>query len=188
MAVLGPRPCARAPSSCGRWGPLFIVAHGPLTIAASLVAEHSLQTRRLSNCGSRAQLLRGMWDLPRPGLEPVSPALAGRLSTTVPPGKPLLLFFDGCFVFLSSFSSEPCGWQGLGAPARCWAEPTRWEGRVQDIGPPGTSRPHVISISESSPRDLSLNTKAQLHPTASRLQYWKPHGKQLARQEHNPTH
>ena len=33
-------------------------------------------------------MLRGMWDLPRPGLEPVSPALAGRFSTTVPPGKP----------------------------------------------------------------------------------------------------
>ena len=30
-----------------------------------------------------------MWDLPRPGLEPVSPALAGRFSTTAPPGKPL---------------------------------------------------------------------------------------------------
>ena len=30
-----------------------------------------------------------MWDLPRPGLEPVSPASAGRLSTTAPPGKPL---------------------------------------------------------------------------------------------------
>ena len=28
-----------------------------------------------------------MWDLPRPGLEPVSPALAGRFLTTVPPGK-----------------------------------------------------------------------------------------------------
>ena len=27
-------------------------------------------------------------NLPRPGLEPVSPALAGRLSTTAPPGKP----------------------------------------------------------------------------------------------------
>ena len=26
-----------------------------------------------------------MWDLPRPGLEPVSPALAGRFSTTAPP-------------------------------------------------------------------------------------------------------
>ena len=30
-----------------------------------------------------------MWDLPRPGLVPLSPALAGRSSTTVPPGKPL---------------------------------------------------------------------------------------------------
>ena len=60
---------------------------GPLTIAASLVAEHRLQTRRLSNCGSRAQLLRSMWDLPRPGLEPVSPALAGGFLTTAPPGK-----------------------------------------------------------------------------------------------------
>ena len=61
---------------------------GPLTIAASLVAEHKLQMRRLSSCGSRAQLLLGMWDLPRPGLEPASPALAGRFSTTAPPGKP----------------------------------------------------------------------------------------------------
>ena len=29
-----------------------------------------------------------MWDLPGPGLEPVSPALAGGPSTTAPPGKP----------------------------------------------------------------------------------------------------
>ena len=49
MAVLGLRFCARAFSSCGKWGPLFIVVCGPLIIAASLVAEH-----RLSNCGSRA--------------------------------------------------------------------------------------------------------------------------------------
>ena len=88
MAVLGLRFCARAFSSCGKWGPLFITVHGPLTIAAPLVAEHRLLTRRLSNCGSRAQLLRGMWDLPRPGLEPVSPALAGGFLTTAPPGKP----------------------------------------------------------------------------------------------------
>ena len=88
MTVLGLRFCVKAFSSCGKWGPLFIVVRGPLTIAASLVAEHRLQMRRLSNCGSQAQLLRGMWDLPRPGLEPVSPALAGRFSTTAPPGKP----------------------------------------------------------------------------------------------------
>ena len=88
MAVLGLRFCARAFSSCGKQGPLFIAVRGPLTIAASLVAEHRLQTRRLSNYGSRAQPLRGMWDPPRPGLEPASPASAGRLSTTAPPGKP----------------------------------------------------------------------------------------------------
>ena len=93
--MLGLRFCARALSSCGKWGPLVIAVRGPLTIAASLVAQHRLQTRRLSNCGSRAQLLRGMWDLPRPGLEPVSPALAGRLSTTVPPGKPTIIFKSG---------------------------------------------------------------------------------------------
>ena len=91
MTVLGLRFCVRAFSSCGKRGPLFIAVRGPLTIAASLVAEHRLQTRRLSNCGSQAQLLCGMWDPPRPGLEPVSLALAGRLSTTVPPGKPLLV-------------------------------------------------------------------------------------------------
>ena len=79
-------------SSCGKRGPFFITVRRPLTIAASLVAEHRLQTRRLSSCGSRAQLLLGMWDPPRPGFEPVSPALAGRFSTTAPPGKPPFFF------------------------------------------------------------------------------------------------
>ena len=54
LAVLGLRFCARAFSSCGKRGPLFIAVRGPLTIAASLVAEHRLQTRKLSSCGSRA--------------------------------------------------------------------------------------------------------------------------------------
>ena len=99
MAVLGLRFCARAFSSCGKRGPLFITVRRPLTIAASLVVEHRLQMRRLSNCGSRAQLLRGMWDLPRPGLELMSPALAGRFSTSAPPGNPQSIFnFSNCVV------------------------------------------------------------------------------------------
>ena len=46
-----------------------------------------------------------MWDLPRPEPEPVSPALAGRFSTTAPPGKPHTSL---CFKYLSgkSLSSE----------------------------------------------------------------------------------
>ena len=85
LAVLGLRFCVRAFSSSGKRGPLFI--------AASPIAEHRLQTRRLSSCGPRAQPLCGMWDLPRPGLEPMCPALAGRFSTTAPPGKPPHLYF-----------------------------------------------------------------------------------------------
>ena len=110
--MLGLRFCARAFSSCGKRGPLFIAVRGPLPITASLVAEHRLQTRRLSSCGSRAQLLRGMWDLPRPGLKPVSPALAGRFSTTVPPGKPYnfyIIIYDSnviCFVIVRALENS----------------------------------------------------------------------------------
>ena len=97
-----------------RGGPLLAAVRGPLTTVASPVAEHGLQAcgfqqlwlkparllrglsscgswppeRRLSGRGARAQLLRGMWDPPGPGLEPATPALAGGPSTTAPPGKP----------------------------------------------------------------------------------------------------
>ena len=63
-----------------------VVARG-LSSCVSWALEH-----RLSSCGARAQLLRGMWDLPGSGLEPVFPGLAGRFLTTVQPGKPSILF------------------------------------------------------------------------------------------------
>ena len=116
MAVLGLCFCARAFSSCGKQGPPFIAVRGPLAIAASLVAEHRLQTRRLSNCGSRAQPLRGMWDLPRPRLEPVSPALAGGFSTTAPPGKP------------GGYSSLPCAGFSLWWLLFLWSSGSRQAG------------------------------------------------------------
>ena len=75
-----------------------------ISLLRPLIAEHRLQMRRLSNCGSRAELLRGMWDLPRPGLEPASPALAGRFSTTAPPGKPRWKIFN------HSFNFSACDW------------------------------------------------------------------------------
>ena len=46
-----------------------------------------------------------MWDLPGPGIEPVSPALAGRLSTTVPPGKPFFVFNNAFQIFHSFIHS-----------------------------------------------------------------------------------
>ena len=84
---------------------VFVAARGLSLVSASrgyssmqcasfslrwLLLLRSTGSRRLgfSSCGVRAQLLRGTWDLPRRGLEPVSPALAGRFLTTAPPGRP----------------------------------------------------------------------------------------------------
>ena len=59
----------------------------------------ALRCTGFSNCGSwvqqlwlPAQLLSGMWNLPGPGIEPMSPALAGGFFTTESPGKPLYGF------------------------------------------------------------------------------------------------
>ena len=55
---------------------------------------------RLSSCGTWVYLLHGMWDLPGPGLEPGSPALAGGFLTTAPPGKSSTDFLIELFGFL----------------------------------------------------------------------------------------
>ena len=51
------------------------------------------QEHRLNSCGVQTSLLCGMSDIPRSGIEPKSPALAGGLFTTEPPGKPLFMKF-----------------------------------------------------------------------------------------------
>ena len=43
LSVLGLHCCAQAFSSCDERGLLFVAVHGPLTVVASLVAEHGLQ-------------------------------------------------------------------------------------------------------------------------------------------------
>ena len=43
---------------------------------------------RLSSCGPWSELLPRMWDLPGPGIESMSPALAGGFVSSVPLGKP----------------------------------------------------------------------------------------------------
>ena len=48
----------------------FFLVRWPLTVVTSPIAEHRLQTRRLSGHGSRAQPLRGTWILPDRGTNP----------------------------------------------------------------------------------------------------------------------
>ena len=84
-------------SSCREWGLLSscgaqashwsgfssVVAACGLSSCSSWPLEH-----RLSSCGAWTQLLCSMWVLSIPGIEPVSPVLAGTFFTTEPPGKP----------------------------------------------------------------------------------------------------
>ena len=92
------------------------------------------------------------------------------------------------FFFFSTFYSEPCGRQALGAPAR-------FQGCASEVGEPSSGHwstrdltaPHDIKR-QKSPRDLHLKAKTQLHSTTSKLQCRTPYTKQLARQEHTPIH
>ena len=52
--------------------------------------KHRLSAHGLSSCDAWAWLPHGTWDLLRPGIEPMPPALADRFLTTGPPGKSLV--------------------------------------------------------------------------------------------------
>ena len=87
--MLGLRCCARACSSCGELGPLSSCGVWASHCGGfSCCGAQALGTWAYSVCSTQAYLLLPMWDLPRPGIEPVSPALADRVLTTRPPGKP----------------------------------------------------------------------------------------------------
>ena len=91
--------CGAQASHCGGFSCCGARALGA---RASVVAARGLSScgsraleRRLSSCGAWAWLLCGMWDLPGPGLKPVSPELAGGFLTTAPPRKPKKFIFKG---------------------------------------------------------------------------------------------
>ena len=62
--------------SCCRAQSLGVRASVVVACGLSSCGSRALECR-LSSCGAQAQLLRRMWDLPGPGLKPMSPALAG---------------------------------------------------------------------------------------------------------------
>ena len=198
MATLGLRCCTWAFSSCGEQGLLFVVVHGLLIAVACLVAEHGLQVhrlqqlwhvgfsscgsraleRRLSSCGARAQLLHGMWDLPGPGLEPTSPALAGGFLTTVPPGKsrcpPLNYFVQ----ILLCFIGHPPPWKDMqrySSHETCCC--VSWKG-AEDVGDHVTQcslrkgKPSLLAL---GPGKTAFQLRAGLTQAAGRHRaFWGP--------------
>ena len=79
-----------------------------------------------------------------------------------------------------------CGWQALGAPARC-------QGCASEVGEPSSEHwstrylPVPCNIKWwKSPSDPHLNAKTQFHSVTTKLQCWTTYAKQLAKQGHNP--
>ena len=70
------------PSGCGPWTPLLQLQ----------ALEHML-----SSCGTWVYVSRSMWDLPRPEIKLLSPALAGGFFATGSPGKPQNFVFKQSF-------------------------------------------------------------------------------------------
>ena len=88
-------------SSCREQGPLSSRSVGAshcggfsccgaqaLGLAGFSSCSSQAPEHRLNSFGIQPQLLCGMWDLPRPGIELMFPALAGRFFTTETPEKP----------------------------------------------------------------------------------------------------
>ena len=100
LVALGLCCFTRALPRCGELGLLSVVAslvaeHGLWGVWASVVAAHRLSSHgswalkctSFSSCGTRAQLLCGMWNLLGPRIKLMSPALAGRFLTPGPSRK-----------------------------------------------------------------------------------------------------
>ena len=106
LTVLGPHCCVGLFSGCSQWGRSPVVEHGLLIVvlllSQSTGSRHSASVvvvcdfsscglrapeLGLLSCGSLAWMLCGTWDLPGPGIEPVSLAFQGGFLTTGLPGK-----------------------------------------------------------------------------------------------------
>ena len=138
LAAPGLHWTTRGFSSCGEWEPLFAEVHGLLLRSFSCCGAQAVGARAsvaaqlgLSRCGAWAWLPRGMWDLPEPGMEPTSPALAGRFLATGSPGRPYISFndydFEHIYVYHGAFLVA-VAWMVTNLPA----VPDMW---VQSLGP-----------------------------------------------------
>ena len=112
----------------GSGGHSLVAVHGLLTAVASPCGgAQALGCSGFGSWGTRAQLPRGIWDPPGPGIEPVSPASQGGFSTTGPLGKPPGSVLESgrspgegngsllqCLAWEIPWTEEPGGLQSMG--------------------------------------------------------------------------
>ena len=104
----------------------LVAVRGLLIAVASLVVGHRLEA---CSCSLWAQLLHGMWNPPRPGVEPMSPALAGGFLSTASPGKSKSRF---PYAKLSVLIRQPRGDGGWVGGYKVWAPEGRCSHNSED--------------------------------------------------------
>ena len=110
VAVLGLRRCTQTFSTCSEW---WLLPH--CGASASVCGGFSccgVWTRRredFGSCGTWTKFLLGMWDLLRPGIKPLCPALAGGFLITGPPGTSSPYIFTGINPFPHYYSRRRLG-------------------------------------------------------------------------------
>ena len=86
-----------------------------VVVELGLNSCNSLGSRAwVSSFGAQAYLPQSMWNLPRPGIEPIPPSLAGRFFTTGSPGKSFVYWWPCCMacgVWVPQPGIEPQPWQ-----------------------------------------------------------------------------
>ena len=98
LSVLSLHRFVRVFSSCGeRRLPCIVIRRLHVVVASPVGRAWALRfsgsvasAPRLSSTGTWAQFSHGMWDLPGPGINPMSPMMAGGPVSTAPSGKVLL--------------------------------------------------------------------------------------------------
>ena len=101
---------------------------------------------RLLGFSNFGVLLRGIWDLPGPGIGPVFPVLAGRFLTTGPPGKSFPYFLhlqDGQMSGMQAFVAY------IPVPTTRLRVESRWNRAVQEWSSTGTSMEEGVSSSQT---------------------------------------
>jgi len=88
MAALGLCCCTQGFASCGQWGRLFAAENGALQLGLQQFVACGLNSCSVVVV-HRLEFPHSMWDTPRPGIKPMSFALAGRFLTTGSPEKSL---------------------------------------------------------------------------------------------------
>ena len=92
MAALSLCCCAQAFSICGKQGLLFIAVRRSHRGGLSCCGAWALGTQASAVVAHRLSCSAACGIFPRPGIEHVFPALAGRFLSTVPPGKSCLFY------------------------------------------------------------------------------------------------